>query len=117
MNSSPEVSAIKKTPVAAFCGIGNPESFFSLVRAGGYQLKDTRAFRDHYKYQQADIDRLVSQATQSGARALITTAKDAVKLKSLSFALPCYVVDITSRIEDKESFLECINRAVDAPRS
>src|SRR5207237_3480919 len=80
MNSSPEVSAIKKTPVAAFCGIGNPESFFSLVRAAGYQLKDTRAFRDHYKYQQADIDRLVSQATQSGARALITTAKDAVKL-------------------------------------
>ena len=76
-----------------------------------------RTFRDHYKYQQGDIDRLVNQAAQSGAQALITTAKDAVKLKSLSFALPCFVVDITSQIEDKESFLERITRAVDAPRS
>src|SRR5437868_9396947 len=117
LNSSPEVSTIRETPVAAFCGIGNPESFFSLVRGAGYQLKETWAFRDHYKYKQADIDRVANHAAQSGAQAVLTTAKDAVKLKSFSFALPCYVVEIAIQIEDEERFLECINRAVDAQRT
>ena len=117
MNSSPEVSRIKETPVAAFCGIGNPESFFSLLRGAGYQLKDTRAFRDHYKYKQGDIDRLVNHAAQSRAQVFLTTAKDAVKLKSLNFALPCYVVNIAIEVEDEERLLECISRAVDARRS
>ncbi|HXI62159.1 MAG TPA: tetraacyldisaccharide 4'-kinase [Pyrinomonadaceae bacterium] len=117
MNSSPEVNMMKTTPVAAFCGIGNPESFFSLVRGAGYQLKDTSAFRDHYNYQQADIDRLVNHAAHNGAEAVFTTAKDAVKLKSLSFALPCYVVNIAMKIEDEESFLKYIIRAVEAHRS
>ena len=117
MNSSPEVNMMKTTPVAAFCGIGNPESFFSLVRGAGYQLKDTSAFRDHYNYQQIDIDRLVNHAAHNGADAVFTTAKDAVKLKSLSFALPCYVVDIAMKIEDEESFLKYIIHAVDAHRT
>ncbi|PYS74709.1 MAG: tetraacyldisaccharide 4'-kinase [Acidobacteria bacterium] len=116
-NSSSEVNEIKTQPIAAFCGIGNPESFFSLLRSAGYQLKDTRAFRDHYKYKQADIDRVVNHAAQSGAQALLTTAKDAVKLESLSFALPCYIVDITIEIEDQAGFLEYLNRAVGARRS
>jgi len=117
INSSPEISAIRVMPVAAFCGIGNPESFFSLVRGAGYQLKDTSAFRDHHKYTQADIDRVVNHAAHNGAGAILTTAKDAVKLKSLSFALPCYVVNIATKIELEQRFLECIMRAVDAHRS
>ena len=111
-NSPSEVNPIRLQPIAAFCGIGSPESFFSLLRGAGFQLRDTREFRDHYKYKQADIDRVVNHATQSGAEALLTTAKDAVKLKSLSFALPCYIVDIAIEIEDQEKFLECISRAV-----
>lgn len=117
INSSSEVNPMKTTPVAAFCGIGNPESFFSLVRGAGYQLKDTSAFRDHYNFKQADIDRLVNHAAQNGAEAVLTTAKDAVKLKSLSFALPCYVVNIAMKIEDEERLLKYIIRAVDAHRS
>jgi tetraacyldisaccharide 4'-kinase len=111
MNSSAETHDVSQTPVAAFCGIGNPESFFTLVRSAGYQLKDTSAFRDHYNYQQADIDRLIDQAAHKGAKAVLTTAKDAVKLKSLSFTLPCYVVNIAMKIQDEEKFLEYIIRA------
>ncbi|HBB95747.1 MAG TPA: tetraacyldisaccharide 4'-kinase [Blastocatellia bacterium] len=116
MNSSPETHAIGEKPVVAFCGIGNPESFFSLVRGAGYQLKDTSAFRDHYDYKQADMDRVVNQAARKGAEAILTTAKDAVKLNSLSFALPCYVINIAMKIEDEERFLEYIIRAVETRR-
>jgi len=115
-NSSPEINAFSAKPVAAFCGIGNPESFFSLLRGAGCQLKDTSAFRDHHKYTQADIDRLVNHAAHNGAEAILTTAKDAVKLKLLSFTLPCYVVNIAMNIEGEERFLDHIIRAVDARR-
>jgi tetraacyldisaccharide 4'-kinase len=43
---SPE--EIKASRIAAFCGLGNPESFFSLLRRNGYQLAHTKVFRDHY---------------------------------------------------------------------
>ena len=33
---------------------------------------------------------------------LITTAKDAVKLRTLSFSIPCYVLEIEIAIENAE---------------
>jgi len=46
-----ETHAIGETPVVTFCWYGNPESFFSLARGAGYQLKIPRAFRDHLQLQ------------------------------------------------------------------
>ena len=99
-------------PVAAFCGIANPASFFSLVARKGHALGYTRAFPDHYNYRQSDIDGFVKAAIAHGARAIITTAKDAVKLESLNFTLPCYVIDIVIEIDDAPSFLKYLQSAV-----
>jgi len=103
---------IKAYRVAAFCGIGNPESFFSLVRRAGYQLCHTQTFRDHHIYSQADIDRVVRESNKRGAQVLLTTAKDEVKLRALSFALPCYAVDIEIEIENEEKLVALINQAI-----
>jgi tetraacyldisaccharide 4'-kinase len=99
-------------PVAAFCGIGNPTSFFSLIRQRGYILSYTHAFADHYNYRQADIDAFIKDAIKHGAKAIVTTAKDAVKLGSLQFDIPSYVIDIAIEIDDVKSFLKCIADAV-----
>ena len=93
-------------PVAAFCGIGNPDSFFSLIARQGHVLSYTRAFADHLSYRQSDIDRFIKDATAHGAKSVITTAKDAVKVRSLHFDLPCYVIDIAIEIDSAPSFLE-----------
>jgi len=103
---------IKASRVAAFCGVGNPESFFALVRRAGYQLCHTQAFRDHRIYSQADIDRVVRESNKRGAQVLLTTAKDEVKLRALSFALPCYAVDIAIEIENEEKLVALINQAI-----
>jgi tetraacyldisaccharide-1-P 4'-kinase len=66
----------------AFCGIGNPESFFQLLQREGYSLTYQRSFRDHHNFTQADVDLIVREAQSKGAQALLTTAKDAVKLRS-----------------------------------
>lgn len=104
-------------PIAAFCGIGNPNAFFEQLRDEGFHLRQTEAFRDHHKYSQADIDRLSRRAADAGAQALITTAKDAVKLRSMHFTLPSYVVEIEMQIQDADRLLALIAEAIETRRS
>ena len=95
-------------PLGAFCGVGNPDSFFNHLRRAGYALAFTRRFPDHYHYKQSDLDQLVEQVRSSGAGALITTAKDATKLASLSLGVPCYVLEIKISIDDEDRLVEII---------
>ena len=93
------------TPVAAFCAVGNPRSFFDAIT---HEVVLQKAFPDHHRYSQSDIDSLIDSARQAGANCLITTAKDAVKLRSLSFSLPCYVQEIELRIENPDDLIRLI---------
>jgi tetraacyldisaccharide 4'-kinase len=99
-------------PVAAFCALGNPAAFFTLVRSNGHDARYTRAFPDHHAYRQTDLDGLVVEAKQRGARALLTTAKDAVKLRSLRFDLPCYVMEIGLEFDEEEKLTGMIREAI-----
>jgi tetraacyldisaccharide 4'-kinase len=103
----------RQDPVAAFCGIGNPDSFFSLLRREAFDVVHERAFRDHYRYTQADIHRLTTEAIARGAKAIVTTAKDAVKLGELKFELPCLVIDVTIEIEHEREFLSQVEHALE----
>lgn len=69
------------TPVVAFSAIGQPEQFYSLLR--GYDVMDTRDFADHHVYSKEDVQELIALKVVNNAKALITTEKDAVKLKEL----------------------------------
>jgi tetraacyldisaccharide 4'-kinase len=101
-------------PIAAFCGVGNPTSFFDHLRSEGYEPALERAFPDHYNYQQADVDRIVVDAKGKGATSILTTAKDAVKVASLHFEMPCYVLEISISIADEASLTQMIrNRLSD----
>lgn len=117
---SPELEADKETlrkqPFAAFCGIGNPNAFFQQIREEGFELRHSEAFRDHHKYSQTDIDRLTQRATDAGAQALLTTAKDAVKLESMRLTLPGYVVEIEMQIPEADSLLALIDEAIQTKR-
>jgi len=105
-----DIESIRTAPVDAFCAIGNPESFFNLLRRNDYQLGQTRSFRDHHKYSQSDVDQIERQAR--GARAILTTAKDAVKLCSLRFSMPCLVAEIDIEIDRADKFRELITKAI-----
>ena len=88
--------------VTAFCGIGNPASFFTHLERAGARVVLTQAYADHHVYQQNEIDRLIEKAKAAGATALVTTAKDAVKLSALHFELPCYKLEIEIAIDEGE---------------
>jgi len=97
-------------PLAAFCGVGNPDSFFNHLLHAGCSLKLTRSFADHHHYSQTELDRLVRDASNAGASGLITTAKDAVKLVSLKLVLPCYVLDIKIELDEEEQLAAMVRR-------
>lgn len=99
-------------PVAAFCAVGNPTSFFEHLLKEGLTLVYTRAFPDHHPYKQADITRLSDEAKRGGAASLITTAKDAVKLHELEFGLPCYVLEIEISMDEEDKLVDLIRKAI-----
>lgn len=111
-SKSPRLEEVRSAKVAAFCGIGNPRSFFTLLGRNGYQLTHTKTFSDHYTYSQTDIDRVVRDSVAAGAQALLTTSKDEVKLRSLGFDLPCYAVDIAIEIAEEDQFLSLIETSL-----
>ena len=97
--------------VGAFCGVGNPKSFFENLRQAGYELALEKAFADHHVYSQAEIDSLSQSAKEVGVDVLITTAKDAVKLRSMAFPIPCYVLEIEIVIDQAEEFARLVIEA------
>jgi tetraacyldisaccharide 4'-kinase len=109
-----QVSSITK-PVAAFCGVGNPESFFNHLRREGFELAVERAFADHHNYQQSDVDQLMAEARAKGSASILTTAKDAVKLSSLHFEIPCYVLEIKISFEDEAELIQMIRKLFNEP--
>jgi tetraacyldisaccharide 4'-kinase len=99
-------------PVAAFCGIGNPASFFDHLLREGFQLAFTRTFSDHHKYNESEFEGLVRDAKAGGAKILLTTAKDATKLQSFNPRLPCYVLDIQISIDEEDRLVDLIRKAI-----
>jgi tetraacyldisaccharide 4'-kinase len=90
--------------VGAFCAVGNPASFFESLRRAGYQLGLERSFPDHHVYSQDEIDSVSRAARDAGADVLVTTAKDAVKLRALEFSISCYVAEIEIALDDQNAF-------------
>lgn len=94
--------------VFAFAGIGNPDSFITALKSSGIVVTGSCLFPDHHLYSRSDIERIESLAKQSGAEALVTTAKDAVKLEDQKFSIPCYVAVAETMINDLPSFRDLV---------
>ncbi|MEO7673077.1 MAG: tetraacyldisaccharide 4'-kinase, partial [Pyrinomonadaceae bacterium] len=92
------------TSSLAFCALGNPSNFFSLLDSGGFEVWQTKAFSDHHSYSQKDILELERISRDVCVEQFLTTEKDAVKLNDLRFEIPCYVVEIKTAVSDADQF-------------
>jgi len=83
-NSTGEVRAIASLtdqPVAAFCGIGNPEGFRHTLKTCQMQVQAFREFPDHHAYPKEDVESLLVWSDQQpSVQAIICTHKDLVKV-------------------------------------
>jgi len=95
-----------ESPATAFCGIGNPASFYAHLRQENFVLAGTLDFSDHQVYNQQHIA-FIEESARRHTSVLLTTAKDAVKLSNLKFEIPCYVVEIDMELDDDALFRAC----------
>jgi len=85
--------------IAAFCGIGNPDSFHRSLLDVGYDISSFRSFPDHHHYSLEELDEIGEWGKQSGALAILVTQKDLVKIKRTELTgLPLWAVRISTRI-------------------
>lgn len=102
-----EFRELQGKPVAAFCGIGNPDGFRQTLEQAGFRPQGLREFADHHHYTRADIEMLIKFATGAKAQALLTTQKDLVKIASPDLqGVPVWAVQIGTRILAGESLLD-----------
>jgi tetraacyldisaccharide 4'-kinase len=95
-------------PVAAFCGIGNPNAFFADLRQWGFGVAAEKSYRDHHVYSPRDLEFLQQLAVRCGARALVTTEKDALNLPPAGEGVPIFACVIRNEISDAEVFEEAL---------
>ncbi|HCI48689.1 MAG: tetraacyldisaccharide 4'-kinase [Alphaproteobacteria bacterium RIFCSPLOWO2_01_FULL_45_8] len=65
--------------VMAFCGIGNPDKFFTSLEEAGIEIVERKSFPDHYRYRGSDLKSLKKMALSHHVD-LVTTEKDWVRL-------------------------------------
>lgn len=83
----------------AFAGLGTPQGFADTLAAAGVRTPALVEFPDHHWYAPDDVRSLARQSMATGAEGLITTEKDAVRLRGLPAPdVPLWVLAVRVRL-------------------
>jgi tetraacyldisaccharide 4'-kinase len=99
--------ALAGEPLFAVCALAGPEFFFSILEELEMDLRGKVAFPDHYLYKRDVLSKLMAQAGKQGAKALVITHKDRVKIEPIwrelaakgEEPIPIRVLEIEARPE------------------
>jgi tetraacyldisaccharide 4'-kinase len=98
-------------PVVAVAGIAEPVRFFDDLRADGWRIADTLAFRDHHLYTRRNLADMEVSARQHGAARIVTTEKDYVRLLPFRpFTVPIVYIPILIEPHPLDEFRAWITR-------
>ncbi len=110
------LDALKGKKALAVAGVANPNPFFrSLERLGAVDLK-TLAYADHHAYTSSDFEAISAAAL--GRDIVITTEKDAVKLKTLApERFPLYALRIDVEVKNASGLAGLFSGFMKTPRT
>jgi tetraacyldisaccharide 4'-kinase len=83
--------------------IARPERFATDAAASGVEVVGERFHADHHRFSEAEIAAALAAARAAGAEAVLTTAKDAVRLPPTARASPIRVMRIEPVIEPADA--------------
>lgn len=81
-NLQTKAEVLNRKKAVAFCAIGQPQQFFDFAK-DYYEIVETVAFDDHYKYTKDDIKKLIQIARKHKTNVFLTTQKDETKLMEI----------------------------------
>lgn len=70
--------------VVALAGVARPERFFATLESLGWHVTRPLTFRDHHWYTPKDLAEVEGAVRSTGAAAVVTTEKDAMRLAPLT---------------------------------
>ena len=89
-----------------FSGIGNHETFVSMIQNSGLSIKKDIEFPDHYKYKNKDISKILEEAKNLNCK-IITTEKDYLRLSD-NYSDQINFIKAELQILDEENFIKSI---------
>jgi tetraacyldisaccharide 4'-kinase len=106
------VAGLAGPPTVAFSGIARNDDFLQTLVRLGVRVSAALAFPDHHRYGEKDLDRIRQAARRTGARQLVTTHKDFVRIQSRGLLpLPLGVVGVRIDFGDQaQAFSDFIRR-------
>jgi tetraacyldisaccharide 4'-kinase len=103
-------NSININKYAAVAGIANPQRFYQSLINAGCNIEHTFWYKDHHYYNQKDILELITKLENLKIENIITTEKDAVKLRKwngllLEEDIQCWIAPLKlEMIEGNELF-------------
>jgi tetraacyldisaccharide 4'-kinase len=105
-------------PVFAVAAIARPERFSADLASAGWRVAGEMTFRDHHRFTDREIERVLAAARAARATVVMTTEKDAVRLAGRNLGgAPVAAVPLTIRIEPAEAFGDWLRARLQAARS
>jgi len=103
------VKNLRDQPVAAFCGIAKPGDFRGTLETAKTRVVFFHAFPDHHRYSADDLEKMEREARKAGAKYILVSEKDSVKIDPSVFSLPTLKVIIEVEIlEGREVFAKLL---------
>jgi len=99
-------SKLQRMSLVAVSGIASPESFDAVLKECGAEIRKRVSFSDHCPYSKSQLQAVQKAFEDSDAQAIVTTAKDAVKLRLSNM----YVLDVELVVDNIDQLLDgCSN--------
>ena len=96
----------KEDNYLVFSGIGNHETFISMLRNEGLNIIKILEFPDHFQYKDSDINKIIIEAKNLNCK-IITTEKDYLRLENFNLNQIKFVKS-EIKIQDEEKLLSAI---------
>ncbi len=101
---------LKKRKLVAFCGIGRPEKFFSMLIELNMLVIKKVSFPDHHFYSTSQLDKVLNIAKKNNAL-IVTTEKDFVKIPR-AYKKLVHSINIDLHISKNEEVLKKLKDSV-----
>lgn len=107
-----ELTELKNTKVASISAIACPASFERFLEEQGAEIVERIHYADHHAYTEQEIIDFINIAKKSGAKYILTTEKDAVRIPKIDrLDIPMLFLRIQIDIlNGQENFEQCIKR-------